>query len=222
MKYKGIIFDFNGVLLFDSEWHTDAWQKVTTEIGKPLNVEQINNNHGRLGSEIFRELLGDKVSNSVIERWIERKEEIYREIALSKGKEFSLSPGAMELLDTLKSKNIPMTIATASEIGNLNFFIQHLNLSNWFNLNQIVFDNGNLPGKPSPVMYQKAAQNLNLNLSDCIIVEDSKMGLASAKNANAGKIIAIGPQEKIDILKNTPGVQKVITRLDEITLSDFE
>ena len=222
MKYKGIILDFNGVLLWDTEWHIESWLAVTNELGKPLTLEQIENNHGRLGSEIFRELIGDEVSDSVIEHWILRKEEIYREIAVSKGKLFSLSAGSVELFELLKVSNIPITIATASEKTNLKFFVENLHLEKWFDISKIIYDDGNLPGKPSPVMYLRAAEKLNLSPEECLVVEDSKMGLASARNAKAGKIIAIGPKEKHESLRKIAGVAKVITQLNEITLSDFD
>lgn len=222
MKYKGIIFDFNGVILWDTEWHIESWYKVAAEIGKPLTPEQISNNHGKVGAEIFREILGDEVSDSVIQKWLARKEELYREIVVSKGELFVLSPGCERLFDFLKTNTIPRNIATASEITNLTFFIKNLNLGKWFDIDKIVYDDGNLPGKPSPVMYLRAAEKLGLSPTDCIVVEDSKMGLASARNAKSGKIIAITSTEKKELLQNISGVDRVVTQLDEITLADFE
>lgn len=221
MKYKGIIFDFNGVILWDTKWHEESWFLTAKEAGFPLTHQQIENNHGKLGMEIFRELLGPSATSNEIAHWTYRKEEIYREIALSQGELFTLSPGCRILFDLLKSENIPRTIATASEKVNLDFFIKNLKLDQWFDIGKIIYDDGSLPGKPSPVMYLKASAELGFNPKDCIVVEDSRMGLASAFNAQIGKIIALGPKEKEEELTETPGVDRVIHQLDEITLKDF-
>lgn len=223
MKYKGIIFDFNGVILWDSEWHVEAWSEVTEEVlGKPLSREQIEKIHGRTVSEIFRDLLGPSASEQEIEECGKRKEQLYRQIAVSKGDLFSLSRGCKQLFSLLKKNNIPSTIATASGPENLKLFTDHLHLNKWFDVDKIVYDDGNLPGKPSPVMYLRAAEKLQLPPIDCIVVEDSIMGLASARNAKVGKIIALGPKNEHEKLKQTEGVGKVITQLNEISLSDFE
>ena len=49
------------------------------------------------------------------------KEEIYRELCLKDRERFHLAPGAVELLDWIKERRIPRTIATASEIVNVTF-----------------------------------------------------------------------------------------------------
>lgn len=221
MKYKGIIFDFNGVILWDTKWHEESWFLTAKEAGFSLTHQQIENNHGKLGVEIFKELLGPSATSDEISHWAYRKEEIYREIALSQGELFTLSPGAKSLFDLLKYENIPRTIATASEKVNLDFFIKNLKLDHWFDVGKIIYDNGNLPGKPSPVMYLKASANIGIDPQDCIVVEDSKMGLASAFNAQIGKIIALGPEEKKADLSEISGVNRVVAQLDEITLQDF-
>jgi beta-phosphoglucomutase-like phosphatase (HAD superfamily) len=64
-----------------------------------------------------------------------------------------LSPGARGLLETLERRNIPRTIATSSEITNLNFFIEHLRLDRWFDVAKIVYDDGIRRGKPAPDIY---------------------------------------------------------------------
>jgi len=222
MKYKGIIFDFNGVILWDTQWHIEAWLKVAKEAGVGLTEKEIENDFGKTGVEIFKSLLGEELSEAEAQKWTEKKEEIYREIAASKGKLFSLSPGCEELFNLIKARNIPTNIATASIKSNLQFFIDNLHLGKWFDIDKIIYDNGDLPGKPSPVMYQRATKKINLQARDCLIVEDSTMGLASANNAGAGKLIALGPKEKTKKLEQVVGVKKVITQLNEITIEDFQ
>ena len=94
-------------------------------------------------------------------------------------------------MDFLKSKGIPLAIATNSGLENIDFFYVHFQLHRWFNKRYIIFNDGSVPGKPSPDLFLKAADLLSLNLSDLIIFEDSGSGILAAERAKAGKIIII-------------------------------
>ena len=42
MKYKAVIFDFNGTLFYDTPFHNIAWQRVIKEItGRDLDDEEL-------------------------------------------------------------------------------------------------------------------------------------------------------------------------------------
>ena len=125
VKYKGIIFDFNGVLLWDTVWQDQAWREVSQELrGHPLTQAEMKSIvYGRTNREIFSYVLGRTLTETELVKLIEHKEDIYRRTALAQGKNFTLSPGAQKLLDYLAEYGIPRTIATASEITNVKFFI---------------------------------------------------------------------------------------------------
>jgi len=58
-EIKGVIFDFNGTLFFDSDKHESAWKKISSEIrGYPLSDEEIASKiHGRINKTILEYLL---------------------------------------------------------------------------------------------------------------------------------------------------------------------
>lgn len=224
MKYKGIIFDFNGVLLWDVEWHREVWKKHGEKLrGTPLTEEEVNHEvMHRINKEGFEFILGKKITKEEAERLTAEKEAEYRKLALTKGEEFALSPGSIALFEQLKEKNIPHTIATASEVTNVNFFFEHLHLSKWFDRSLVVLDDGEIPGKPHPAMYLKAAANLELPPTECISIDDSVTGLISAINAGIGKIIGLGSKEKFRDLLDAGKIYSVISNLEEFSLSEFE
>ena len=42
MKYTGVIFDFNGVLFFDSDLHETAWHYMSKKYrGKPFSENEL-------------------------------------------------------------------------------------------------------------------------------------------------------------------------------------
>ena len=146
---------------------------------------------------------------------------IYRELCLELDSNFQLSPGAIELLNALVRHNIPHTIATASAKNNLDFFVEHLNLERWFEIKKIVYNNGEITGKPAPDLYLEAAKLLNLSPGACVVVEDSNSGIQAAHAAGVGCLIALGPAESHSNLERLPGVDQVIAHLGQIPYQDL-
>jgi HAD superfamily hydrolase (TIGR01509 family) len=183
MPYQGIIFDFNGVLWWDNALQAQAWRRFSAWVrGTPLSDEEMAIHvHGRNNPHTLSYLAGRPVEGEELARLIEAKETIYRQLCLDLGEDFRLSPGAPALLDLLAAQGIPRTIATASGRANVDFFVTHLELGRWFEVERFVYDDGHLPGKPAPDMYRRAAANLGLAPARCIVVEDSRSGIQAAR-----------------------------------------
>ena len=224
MKYKGIIFDFNGTLFFDSEKHLEAWREYSKRLrGTPFSDEEMRQYmFGRTNEDIIAYAIGRKPEPELVEKLAKEKEEVYREMCRKDYKNTKLAPGAIDFLNFLKNNNIPMTIATMSEKDNVDFYIEEFNLSKWFDIEKIVYSDGTIPGKPAPDIYQIAAQKLNFSPKDCIVVEDAISGIEAAKSAGIGKIIAIASMESVDLYKNIPAVTQIIKNFDEIDRNIFE
>jgi len=216
MEFEGTIFDFNGVLWWDSHLQGQAWRQFSAEIrGTPFSEEEIAVHvHGRNNRHSLEYLTGRDLEKDELEQLTQQKESIYRQLCLDQGSNFKLSPGAIELLDFLLTHHIPCTIATASEKSNLDFFIEQLDLGKWFELERIVYDDGTRPGKPAPDIYVQAARNLNLEPARCVVVEDSLSGLQAAHAAGIGYIIALGPQDLH--LAQLEGVCQVVESLQQV------
>jgi beta-phosphoglucomutase len=215
MKYKGIIFDFNGVLLWDSHLHEKAWGDFSKILrGNPLSSEEIFGHvHGRTNKYVLEYVLNRTITPQELHVLSSQKESLYQELCLQNQEEFQLSPGAIDLLNFLVNNDIPHTIATASDGNNLKFFIKHLKLDKWFITSEIVHDDGSFSGKLD--MFLKAAENLKLPPEYCIVIEDSKSGIRAAHEANIGKIIGFGPKDKHDLLLSLDGVSEAICSLDQ-------
>lgn len=223
MKFKAIIFDFNGVLWWDGRLQEDAWQQFAVQLrGRPFTDEEMAVQvHGRTNRHTLEYLTGQTLTAAQSSQLSEQKEDIYRQMCLTMGDQFQLSPGAVDLLDFLVLHRIPHTIATASGKSNVDFFIEHLDLGRWFNLDQIVYDNGTRRGKPAPDCYRDAAQVLAIAPETCIVVEDSRSGMAAARAAGIGHIVALGPLPEHERLAQVAGVNRVVTDLSQIPRSLF-
>lgn len=215
---QGIIFDFNGVLWWDEELQIEAWQAAARRLrGRELSPSEIRQYCLGVPNKLSLEyLVGHTISKAEADRLTQEKEAYYRELCLAQGEAFQLSPGAVELLNRLVDWGVPSTIATSSEAVNVNFFVQHLRLERWFEVDKIVFDNGHLPGKPDPQVYRLAAAVLNLPAERCVVVEDSLSGLAAAHAAGIGRIYALGPPQTHERLRSQPGVDALLVSLADL------
>ncbi len=221
---KGIIFDFNGTLYWDSKLHYDAWREYSAMLREtPFTDDEMREKmFGHTNADIIEYLIGKKPSQEIVEKYGKEKEAVYRKRCLLNPDEFKLAPGAVELLEYLKENNIPRTIATMSEWDNVEFYIKEFHLEKWFDIKKIVYSDGIIPGKPAPDIFQIAADKIGLNTRDCIVVEDAIAGINSAKNAGIGKIIAIASLEPIEFYKKIDGISGIIKDFYEFDKNLFE
>ncbi len=213
METKGVIFDFNGTLFWDSQKHYDAWYEMSKRLrGTPFDdYEMVHYMFGRTNAMIMEYAIGRKPSKEEIEKCSLEKELIYLDMCKKDSENTKFASGVEEFLDYLCEKNIPHTIATMSEKINVDFYIEAFNLSKWFDLEKIVYSNGKIPGKPAPDIYLTAAKNIEAETKNCIVFEDAYSGIKAAQAAGIGKIIAVASKEPIDFYKKIDCVYDVIT-----------
>ena len=190
MAIKGVIFDFNGTLFFDTHLHNQAWDIFLKKHSIALTDEEKNVKiHGKNNAEIMSNLFSKDLSEDDIKTLSIQKEDIYQSLCLKEKME--LAPGVLDFLEYLDKNNIPFTIATASDLYNLQFYFEHLELKKYFDLDQIVYSNGKIKSKPHPEIFLKAMDVLNIDASETLIFEDSTSGILAAQNSRAKKIIIV-------------------------------
>jgi HAD superfamily hydrolase (TIGR01509 family) len=221
---KGIIFDFNGTLYWDSQLHYDAWREFSKILrGVEFTTDEMREKmFGHTNEDIIEYAIGKKPSPEMVEKYAKEKESLYRKRCLLDKENFKLAEGAIEFLEYLKSNNIPRTIATMSEWDNVEFYIKEFHLENWFDLDKIVYSNGKIAGKPAPDIFMIAADKIGLAPKDCVVIEDALAGIKSAEAAGIGKIIAISSLEPVEFYKNIGCVSSIIKNFNELDRSMFD
>lgn len=214
---KGIIFDFNGTLFYDTPNHYKAWCIfVKQKIGDSFPIEDLEKFKGLTNKDFLEKVFKRKLTDEEVKQYAIEKEEIYRKICIEDKANFHLQKGAIELLDYLKSNNYPLAIATMSDENNVPFFIKEFNLHRWFDDDHIIYDKGLFSGKPDPSVYIEACKILKLDASDLIVIEDAKNGIESARRAGIGYIIGICVEkEKESELLECEGLKSIIHDFDE-------
>lgn len=216
---KGIIFDFNGTLFFDTPKHEQAWRTYARQLcGREVSDNEFSRYiHGRTNAEILRFFAGEDISPEDIATHSEAKENLYRELCLADKSSFHLARGAEKFLNELKSRGIPMAIATSSGKTNSDFYMEQFRLNRWFDEDTFVYNDGSFRSKPHPDIYLHAAKIIGIAPSDCTIFEDMPSGIESARSAGSGRIIAVASALSREYLAVFEGVDAVIGDYTEVT-----
>lgn len=213
MNYKGVIFDFNGTLFFDSEKHKKAWQHISEDIrGYTISEEEFNTKFfGLPNKKVVPILFGEKVDGEIIEHYSKLKESYYRELCKEDVNNFHLVKGSYQYFEYLKKKGIPFTIASASIKENIDFFITSFQLEEWMDIDTIVYDDGTYEDKVK--MFLDASSKIGIAIEDTLIIEDSISGIKDAYTAGCRKIVVMnGNKENLKL----SGVIQVISDFDDL------
>lgn len=191
---RGIIFDFNGTMVFDGHYHDEAWRAFSTKLrGIMINDQEIEEHvHGNVNEKIIAYLL-PHISGEENKRLSLKKEELYRELT-AQDENYKLVDGLVDMLNQLKKDGIPCAIASASIKENIDYFVKTFQLDKWFDINHIIYDDGSYENKKQ--MFLDAAQAIGVPIDQCVICEDSLSGITCAKAVQPYKIVAVASGEK--------------------------
>lgn len=215
---KAVIFDFNGTLFFDNDKHVQAWNEMSILLRqKGITEEELHTKlNGVPNHQIIEYFLGKEISQQESKSYSLQKEALYRKACVDDVASFHLVKGAEEYFNLLKKHHIPFTIASASIKENIDFFVKSFHLDQWFNVANIIYDNGRYKDKKQ--MFIDASKVLNCNIEDTLIFEDSLAGVTHAYESGCRNIIVICPKEKEATFKDLPGVIEVIEDFSTLTI----
>jgi beta-phosphoglucomutase len=177
---KALIFDLNGTMINDMEFHTKAWQQLfNNDLGANLSWADVKKEMYGKNQEVLVRVFGpNRFTQAEMDELSIEKERRYQ-------KEFfphlALLPGLKELLDEAYEKNIPMAIGSAAIPFNINFVLDNLNLQHYFKA--IVSADDVRLSKPHPETFLNVASLLQVNPTDCLVFEDTPKGVETAMNA---------------------------------------
>ena len=177
-KYKGVIFDLDGVICFTDHYHYLAWKTVADKLG--IYFDEVINNRlrgvSRMESlEIILEKYDKPLTQDEKVALAEEKNGVYKEL-LKNMSPADLSSEVKETLDGLRAKGLKLAIGSSSK--NTQFILERIGLKGYFDA---VSDGNNITNsKPDPEVFIKAAQFIGENPEDCLVVEDAYAGVDGA------------------------------------------
>lgn len=191
MKYKGIIFDLDGVICFTDHYHYLAWKALADSIGAPFDETKNDRLRGvsRMDSLeiVLEEYQGSALSEVEKIALADKKNDLYRTYLQSMGPA-DLSDEVRDTLNTLRSMGIKLAIGSSSK--NTPLILERIGLGDFFDA---VSDGNNITrSKPDPEVFLMAADMLHLDTKDCMVVEDAVAGVQGAE-AGGFDSAALGP-----------------------------
>lgn len=183
---KAFLFDLNGTMIDDMQYHKQVWYDILTkDLGADLTWEQVASHMYGKNVELLIRIFGpDHFSMEEMNSLSVEKEKKYQ--ALYKPQLKGL-PGLEIFLEKAKQKNIKMGIGSAAILFNIDFAIDGLNIRHYFD--SIVGAENVVDSKPDPETYLKGAEELGLNPADCIVFEDAPKGVEAAQNAGMKAVV---------------------------------
>lgn len=202
MNIRGIIFDFNGVLVDDEPLHFKAFQRVLEKKGLKLNWKEYYENYLAYDDKnFFLNYFQDQ--NQSLEP------EIIASLTKSKSQEYFSMVGekppiinsSINFLNQLPPQ-IFLAIASGAAQQEIDLILTQIGILQRFST--IIAAEDVINGKPHPEGFQKALSGLqnhqpDLDASEVVGVEDSYRGIPSVKAAGM-KCIAIATTYSADRL----------------------
>jgi beta-phosphoglucomutase len=169
------IFDFDGVLVNTMEAHFASYGQAMAEAGVPIDRARFFSQAGMTGREQiawFARAAGTTIDVEAVYR---RKSEIAKQ---SPGNAEPI-PVNIDLLRLLRAAGHRVAIASGSSRPSILPVMAALGIE----VDAVVTSEDVTRGKPHPDLFLAAAQRLGAQPSDCVVVEDSDVGIECAKNA---------------------------------------
>lgn len=207
---RAVIFDLDGVITDTAEYHYQAWRQLAEEEGFSFSRrdnEKLRGVSRRASLELI--LKGRSLPEAEMLELMERKNSYYREMIKSISPR-DLLPGAINILEELKKRDIRLALASASK--NARYVVSRLGIEGYFAVIADGFSVNN--PKPAPDLFLFAAKSLGVPPQCAIVVEDAEAGITAAIKAGMATV-GIGPPERVgraDLVCST--VEKII--IDEM------
>lgn len=205
---KGIIFDFDGVVMDTEKYHYLAWKEAFEKYSCTLSRDQylpLKSTGGKYISDTVPGFSGHTLTQEEKNDVIQTKDNLFTEMCKGLDKK-DFVPGCLDFINICNNNCVKCAVASSSRTTAE--FFQKFDLNSIFDYK--IDGTCDLPRKPDPAFFLNAAENLYKNPSECIVFEDSLAGIEAAKRANI-PVIAIGGIKSEDALLCVEDFTDVIT-----------
>lgn len=203
VKRCGVLFDLDGVLLDSEGLYTIFWEQMDKEY--PTGIDQFASYiKGFHLSRIMGYFDDEEVRREVLNKLLDYERNM----------RYEFFPGALEFVRRLQEAGIPMAIVTSSDRKKMqSLYRQHPEFPTLFD--QIITGDMVSKAKPDPDCFLLGARLLGVDISDCIVFEDSRNGLLAAR-ASGARVIGVATTLSADVVE--PLCDMTIGAVSELTV----
>lgn len=214
MILQAVVFDFDGVIIDTEKARYEAMQQVFATYGQKLPLLVWIESIGRAAYAIdpfdyLISITGEKLD-------IDMLKSTHKKIEMEMADALPLLPGVVERLEEVTNSGGFLAVASSSSRAWVEGHLQKRDLLKYFSA--IVCRDDTLRHKPHPEPYSTALKLLKCLPENSFAIEDSPLGIASAKAAGL-KCIAVGCSLTRDM--DLSDAHYVFSSLDEVCFSEL-
>ena len=200
-----VIFDMDGVLIDSEPKYFSELQKYLRSEGVEPRKVDLNEYIGTSDEASWRMLISDAELRDKLRAGYYRYRRLhpidYNSI---------LKPGVRPLLEGLRSGGFVVALASATAADLVQRTLNECNIQDYFSL--VVSGESVKHNKPAPDIYFETMRELNAAPENCLVIEDSKNGIAAAKAAG----IETWAVKHADYTVDQSQADRVVSGMDEI------
>jgi len=184
MPVGALIFDFNGTLSDDEPLLCELFTHLFAEHGRPMSAQEYFDQLAGLSDpEIVTTWLGE--DHPDVEAVIGERVRRYREAAADGSTVHEHIREAVRFA----ADHAPLAICSGAARDEIEPVVEAAGIAECFQT--IVTSDDVVHGKPDPEGYVKALALLGVDPADAVVFEDTEAGIASARAAGVGRVLAV-------------------------------
>ena len=209
---KAALFDMDGTLVDNTAAHIRAFEIFCARYGVTDWKQRLSQAYGMGNDDIMRLIMPEEVIRTKgLAALADEKEAIYREIYAP---EIHPVAGLRELLERLHEAGIRCAVGSSGCRANVDFVLEKCAIGKWFEAR--ISGDRVTHCKPDPEIYLTAAAALGVDPADCVVFEDAKAGIESARRAGAGRIVALVTTLPREVLEHETQADLVIDNFAQL------
>jgi len=214
MTIKGIVFDFDGLIIDTETPEVKAWQELFESYQIEFPFQEYSQNIGMTyddssAIQILENRLGHKLDQEAVFNDFKR-----RKLALID--EEPLCPGIIEYLEKGKEIGLKIGLASSAKREWIDYHIQRKSIENYFDV-IFTLEDVHAP-KPDPALYILTVNTFGFQPREVIAFEDSFNGIQSAKLAG---LVAVAVPNPITRVFDFSSADLILDSLSDILLPDL-
>jgi len=182
-----VAFDLDGLMVNTEELYTEVGGVLLARRGKQVTRELLDNMMGRQSSVALQVMIDWHQLDATVAQLQEETDEIFSGLLEDR---LAPMPGLLPLLDKLEKKMIPKAVTTSSRLLFVNRVLALIGIADRFQF--FLTAEAITKGKPDPEIYEKAAQQFDVNSTQLLVLEDSEIGCRAAMAAGAYTVAVPG------------------------------
>ena len=181
---KAFLFDLNGTMIDDMNFHIKAWHQILNDLGADISLAQMKEECYGKNDELLERIFPGRFSEEEKTKMSYAKEAAYQQAFKPS---LQLLSGLDVFLAKASKENISMAIGSAAILYNIDFVLDGLNIRHYFPT--IVAAEHVKKSKPDPETYIRCADLIGIPYRDCIVFEDAPKGVEAAENAGMKTVV---------------------------------